>query len=393
MKAYLKNPRVLAAAGLVLALLAVGLWPESIAADVAAVEKGPLRVTIDEEGETRVRERFMVSAPVAGRVLRIELEPGDPVARGALLATFRAADPMPLDARARGEARAAESAAEAAVGRARAERRRAETMLALARSEVGRHRELARQQIVSAEILEAKEADARAAEEAVRAGEFALRAAEHERDMARARLAPPSGGGREITIRSPVDGVILKRVRESESVVAAGEPLLEVGDPAELEIVSDLLSTDAVKVRPGNPVLIEQWGGDQAIRGRVRRVEPSGFMKVSALGVEEQRVNVVVDLEDPAEAWKALGDGYRVEVRIVIWEGRDVVRVPAPSLFRRGDEWAVFVVEKGRARVRPVVIGRRSGLEAEVVSGLVPGDRVIVHPGDRVEDGSRVSAR
>jgi HlyD family secretion protein len=196
-----------------------------------------------------------------------------------------------------------------------------------------------------------------------------------------------------MTIRSPVDGVVLRRVRESEAVVAPGEPLLELGDPAQLEIVSDLLSTDAVKVRPGNPVLIEQWGGDRTLRGRVRRVEPSGFMKVSALGVEEQRVNVLVDFEDPAEAWKALGDGYRVEVRIVVWESPDAVRVPTTSLFRKGDGWAVFAVEGGRARIRPVVVGRRNGLEAEVVSGVAPADRVIVHPGDRIVDGSRVAER
>jgi HlyD family secretion protein len=393
LKRYWRNPRVLAGVGFVLALLAVALWPESIAADVAVVEKGPMRVTIDEEGETRVRNRFVVSAPVAGRVLRIELEPGDHVERGAVLASFLPADPLPLDSRARAEARAALDASAAAVGRTRAERERAEAELAQARSELARHRELAQQQIVSAEVLEAKETQARAAEEALRAAEYGLRAAEHEREMARARLAPPGRSGGPATIQSPIDGTVLRRLRESESVVAAGEPLLELGDPRDLEIVSDLLSTDAVKVSPGNPVLIEQWGGDKPIRGKVRRVEPSGFMKISALGVEEQRVNVIVDLEDPDEAWKALGDGYRVEVRIVIWEGRDVVKVPTTSLFRRGEQWSVFAVEEGRARLRPVTIGRRNGLEAEVVSGLAPGARVIVHPSDRVEDGARIAAQ
>jgi HlyD family secretion protein len=394
MKRHLRNPRVLAGAALVAVLAAVALWPQSIEAEVAVVGKGPLQVTVDEEGETRVRDRFVVSAPVAGRVLRIELEPGDPVARGAVGATFLPADPVLLDARARAEARAAEGAAEAAVGRARAERERAKAALALARSERDRTRELAGQRIVSSEMLEARETAFRAAEEAVRAAEFAVRTAEHEREMAQARVAtPPRAGGRQTTIRAPIDGVVLRRVRESESVVAAGEPLLELGDPRRLEIVSDLLSTDAVKVRPGNPVLIEQWGGDRTLGGRVRRVEPSGFMKISALGVEEQRVNVVVDFDDPAGAWAALGDGYRVEVRIVIWEAPEVVKVPTTSLFRRGEEWAVFAVEGGRARERPVGVGRRNGLEAEITSGLAAGARVIVHPSDRVQDGTRVAAR
>jgi HlyD family secretion protein len=382
---HLRNPRLLAAAALVLALLAVALWPETVPADVAAVARGPLQVTVDEEGETRVRERFVVSAPVAGRVLRIDLEAGDRVARGTALASFLPVDPALLDARSRAEAQAAAGAAESALGRARAELHRAEAALALARSEAARHRELARAKIVSAGVLEAKESELKAAEEALRAAQFAVAGAGHERAMARARLDPPSRSGGAIAIASPVDGVVLRRLRESESVVAAGEPLLEVGDPRALEIVSDLLSTDAVKVRPGNAVLVEQWGGERTIHGTVRRVEPSGFMKVSALGVEEQRVNVV------EEAWKALGDGYRVEVRIVIWEAKDAVKVPTTSLFRSGEGWSAFVVEGGRARARAVEIGRRNGLEAEVLKGLAPGETVIVHPSDRIADGARVA--
>jgi HlyD family secretion protein len=388
---HLRNPRLLAAVVLVFALLAVALWPETVPADTAVVARGLLQVTVDEEGETRVRERFVVSAPVAGRVLRIELEAGDRVARGAALARFLPVDPALLDARSRAEAQAAAGAAESALGRARAELQRAEAALALARSEAERHRELARAKIVAAGVLEAKEAELRAAEESLRAARFAVAGAGHERAMARARLDPPSGAGGAITITSPVDGVVLRRLRESESVVAAGEPLLEVGDPRALEIVSDLLSTDAVRVRPGHPVLVEQWGGDRTLHGTVRRVEPSGFMKVSALGVEEQRVNVVVDLADPEEAWKALGDGYRVEVRIVIWEAKDAVKVPTTSLFRAGEAWSVFVVEGGRARARAVEIGKRGGLEAEVRKGLAPGETVIVHPSDRIAEGVRVA--
>jgi len=394
---HLRNRKLLAGLGLVAALLAVGFWPSAVPVDLAPAEKGTLRVTVDEEGETRVRERFLVSAPVAGRVLRIELEPGDPVRRGeSVVATFLPAAPVPLDARSRAEAEAAVSAARAGLGGARAERERAQAALGLAESELARHRELAGQRIVSRQALEAKEAEARAAEEARRAAEFAVASAEHQLEMARARLLQAAGGagaGQALTLRAPIDGVVFKRLRESESVVPAGEPLLEIGDPRQLEIVSDVLSTDAVKVRPGSLVLLEHWGGDHLLRARVRRVEPSGFMKVSALGVEEQRVNVVMDFEDPLEAWAALGDGYRVEVRIVVWEGDGVLKVPTSSLFRRGEDWAVFAVDDGRAELRAVTVGRRNGTEAEVRAGLLEGERVVLHPSDTLANGSRVTPR
>jgi HlyD family secretion protein len=396
MNRHLKNPRLLAAAAFVALLLLVALWPAAVPVEVARAERGTLRVTVDEEGETRVHDRFLVSAPVAGRVQRIELEPGDGVARGrTVLATL---DPQPLDARGRAEAKAALAAAEAAGGRARAEQERAAAALALARSERARHERLFAERVVSRQQLEARATEAQAAEEGLRAAEYAARAAEHERDMAKARLlgTPGQGGdpaARRIVIRSPIDGVVLKRYRESEAVVPAGEPLLEVGDAGRLEIVSDLLSSDAVKVRAGQAVLVEQWGGEAPLRARVRRVEPAGFMKVSALGVEEQRVNVVMDFEDPREAWAALGDAYRVEVRIVVSEGEGVVKVPTSSLFRSGEGFAVFAVDGGRARLRPVVVGRRNGLEAEIISGLEPDQVVVVHPSDAVRDGARVSAR
>ncbi len=288
------------------------------------------------------------------------------------------------------------AAARATLGGASAEQKRAEAAFALARSELERHRELFDQKIVSRQALDAAETEARAAEETLRGAEFAMASAEHQLEMARARLLQATGGagaGRPIEIRSPIDGVVFKRYRWSEAVVQAGEPLLELGDPSRLEIVSDLLSTDAVRVDPGDPVLIEQWGGEETLRGAVRLVEPSGFMKVSALGVEEQRVNVVVDFEDPVEAWNQLGDGYRVEVRVVIWKGEDVVKVPTSSLFRRGDAWAVFAVDSGRARIVPIEVGRRNGLEAQVISGLEAGQEVVVHPGDTLEDGARVRPR
>jgi HlyD family secretion protein len=392
----LRNRKVIAGSLLVAALLAVAFWPSAAAVDTGVVSRGALRVTVDDEGETRVRDRFVVSAPVAGRVLRIELEPGDAVRRDeTVVATFLPALAAPLDARSRAEAAAAAAAARAAVGAARAERERAQSAFALARSDLERMRSLAAQKIVSAQALEAKEMEARAAGEASRAADFAVASALHQRDMAEARLLPARAGtaGRPLAIRSPVDGVVLKRLRESEAIVTAGEPLLELGDPRRLEIVADLLSTDAVRVRPRDAVLLEQWGGERSVRARVRRVEPSGFMKVSALGVEEQRVNVIMDFEDPLEAWSALGDGYRVEVRIVVWQAESVLRVPTSSLFRRGEDWAVFAEDGGRARQRILAVGRRNGTFAEVVSGLREGERVILHPSDSLRDGSRVTSR
>jgi HlyD family secretion protein len=361
------------------------------------VERGTLLVTVEEEGETRVRDRFLVSAPVAGQVLRIALEPGDPVREDdTLLATFLPAAPHLLDARSRAEAEAAVAAARATLGGSRAEEKRAEAALTLARSELERHRELFDESIVSQQALDAAETAARAAEEALRAAAFAMASSEHQLEMARARLLQATGGaraGQPIEIRSPIDGVVFKRYRWSEAVVQAGEPLLEIGDPQQLEIVSDLLSIDAVRVDPGDPVLIEQWGGDETLQGTVRLVEPSGFMKISALGVEEQRVNVIVDFEDPVEAWEKLGDGYRVEVRVVIWQGEDVVKVPTSSLFRKGGDWAVFALDSGRARLVRVELGRRNGLEAQIVSGLEAGQEVVVHPSDTLEDGARVAPR
>ena len=407
----LNRTRVLAlAVGVaILALLVWAFLPKPVPVDFASVERGALAVTVDEEGETRVRDRYAMSAPVAGRVLRIELEPGDPVAAGEVLARFLPSDPILLDARSRAEAGARVRAAEAGLGRARAERQRAEAELELARSELARSESLAEQGIASREQLDAAATAATTREEIQRAARFAESAAAHELELARARLyqtVPSSSSARgnpaaaePVVLSSPIAGVVLRRLRESEAVVPAGEPLVEVGDPADLEIVSDLLSSDAVKVGAGDPVWIEQWGGGEALNGRVRRIEPSGFTKISALGVEEQRVNVVIDFADPRAAWEALGDGYRVEVRIVIWQGDDVVKVPASSLFRHGGGagvgpgWAVFKAEGGRARLTPVEVGRRNGLEAQILSGLAPGDRVILHPSDKVADGVKLERR
>jgi HlyD family secretion protein len=278
-------------------------------------------------------------------------------------------------------------------------RDRALAELDYAAAEVERYRRLAADEVVSRDALDAAERGHRTAREAFQATRFAVETATHELERARAMLMVGDGSAEDgasddpIVLRSPIDGVVLSRRRESESVVPAGEPLLEVADVANLEIVSDLLSTDAVQVRRGQPVMIERWGGGDTLHGTVHRVEPSGFTKISALGVEEQRVNVVVDFTDPLRARESLGDAYRVELRIVVWEREDVLKVPTSALFRRGDDWAVFTVEDGQARERIVDVGRRNGLAAEVLSGLEAGEEVIVHPSDAITDGVSVEER
>jgi HlyD family secretion protein len=256
-------------------------------------------------------------------------------------------------------------------------------------------RELAKNELTTQREIDAAEANAQAADDALAAATYAVRVAESELVRAQARLAPasPAGDGRVVDVRSPAEGVVLKRLRESESVVPAGEALVEIGEPGQLEIVADLLSTDAVRVKPGARAIIEQWGGSRELAAKVRRVEPSGFTKISALGVEEQRVNVILDFADPKDAWASLGDAYRVEVRVVLWESSDALKVPTSALFRDGEDWAVYVVDNDRARKTLVQIAHQAGPEAEVTSGLMEGASVVEHPGDTLTDGARIQVR
>lgn len=396
MRRFLTNGKVIVTLLVVALLLFIALRPRPLVVETAEARRGPLRVTIDEEGETRIRHRYVVSAPVTGRVLRLDLEPGDPVVGGeTVVARVRAEAPALLDARTRAEAEAALAAATASHGQARAEERRAAAALALAAKDLTRVHELDEGGLATRQEVDAAEAEARLAEEAVRAARFAVATAASEIQRAEARLHPDTlqAAGGILTVTAPIDGVVLRRLRESESFVPAGEPLLEIGDPADLEVVADLLSTDAVQVEPGARVLLEQWGGQVPIEARVRRVEPSGFTKISALGVEEQRVNVLMDFVDPAGAWTVLGDGYRVEVRIVTWESDDVLRVPTSALFRQAGGWAVYTIQDGHARITPVEVGHRTGQDAEVTSGLESETTVIVHPPDTLSDDALVERR
>ena len=374
--------------------------PQPVQVDFDRVARGPMQVTIDEEGETRIRDRYLVSAPVGGRVLRINLEPGDAVRAGrTAVATFLPTEPSLLDVRSQTEAEARVRAAEAAVGRVTASLERVREELEFAESQLTRYEELFEQGLVSRERFDTAEFEARRQREAYKTAEFEIRDAEQAIDVARASLtgaiedASASATGEPITIRSPIDGIVLRRLRESEAVVPSGEPLVEIGDISQIEIVADLLSADAVQIHSGDRVLIEQWGGGMTLQGHVRLVEPSGFTKLSALGVEEQRVNVIIDFDKPAEAASYLGDGYRVEVRIIVWEADDTLIVPTSALFRNGENWSVFSLGEGRARLRPVEIGRRNRLEAEVLSGVTESETVVVHPSDDVIDGVEIVER
>ena len=379
------------------AVLAVAalLRPAPVEVSTGVVKRDVLRVTIDEEGETRLRRRFVVSAPVSGRVLRIEAVAGQNVKQGQTLATITPARPSPLDARTRAAADARVRTAEAELERARSERRRLAVEAEQAARESERTANLFKGGSVAREAAEVARTRAESATAAVAAGDAAIRAAEFALTEARAALISSGGdpASRAVAVTAPVDGVVLRRLQESESVVAAGAPFLEIGDLRDLEVVTDLLSRDAVRVRPGAAAVITDWGGTRDLAGRVLRVEPSGFTKVSALGVEEQRVNVIVEIVDPPSARESLGDAFRVEVRIVMSERQDVLTVPAAALFRVEGRWTVFVVANGELAQHDVQIGERNEHAAEVVSGLADGDRVVVYPGESLATGMRVIAR
>jgi HlyD family secretion protein len=390
-----------ALAGLVAGGLAYGFWPQPLPVDIAVVERGPIRVTVDGEGKARVRNVYVVSAPLAGRITRVSLEPGDEVeANRTLITSLEETDPAFLDARARARLEAQLRAAEAAYELAKAELEQAQAALEFSRNELQRSETLFERGTVTARNLELARLDLRTHETRVATAQATLGMRHFEVEMARAALIEPGEGEYFsasarccIPVRSPVDGRVLRVLHESETVVQAGEPLIEIGDPTDLEIVVDLPSSEAVRIQLGAAVIIEAWGGDQALSGSVRQIEPSAFTKISALGIEEQRVNVIIDLTDPPAARRALGHGFRVLARVVVYAADSALLVPAGALFREGRNWSVFVAEDGRARLRQVEIGANDGRVAEVANGLSEGERVIVYPNDRIADGVQIAPR
>ncbi|HEY0682239.1 MAG TPA: HlyD family efflux transporter periplasmic adaptor subunit [Steroidobacter sp.] len=395
--------RMIIWAPLVLLLVAALLWlfrPKPVAVDVSEVRQAALQVTISDEGEARVRDVFVVSAPVAGLMRRVELKAGDHVIPNqTVIARLEPSVPMFLDERSLAEARAGVDAADAATKFAKAQLGRAEAERDFAQSELRRLRALASRQSISQNDLDSAERRAKTAIAAVAEANASLRMRESEYAQARARLLNPTKVTKAakdcdcVIVHSPVSGSVLRVLQESEMVVAAGTPILEIGDPANMEIQVDLLSEEAVRVRAGQRVLVKGWGGPGALAGVVRRVEPFAYTKVSALGIEEQRVNVLIDLTEPRERWRRLGHGYRVQPSIVVWESDRAVQVPQPALFRDGERWAVFVVENDIARLRHVAVGQYNDTHVEVASGLTTGERIVLHPNDRIGEGTRLVAR
>ena len=373
----------------------LALAPKVVEVEAVAAVRAPLRVTVDEEGETRLRRRFVVSAPVPGRVLRIESRPGDAVTKGQTLAVIQPAAPMPLDARTQMTGEARVRAADASVSRASSDRQRVAVELKQAEADAVRAKALLDAGYGSRDVSEQFTARVGSLREAVAAADSAIRAAQFEAAAAKAALTSrgEAAGGRAVTVTAPIAGQLLKRMQESEAVVPAGAPLVEIGTLDDLEIVTDYLSTDAVKIKPGAPVIIDRWGGEGTLAGRVQRVEPAGFLKISALGVEEQRVNVIVDFVDGRDKRAALGDGFRVEVRVVIWENADALTVPTSSLFRRQGDWSVFVINGDVLQLRTVKVGQRNEQAAQILEGLSPGERVVAYPGESLSNGSKVRAR
>ncbi len=383
-----------------MAAIVYAFLPDPVPVDTAAVSRGSMRVTVEEEGKTRIRERYVLSAPLAGRLRRIEMEPGDAVdAQNTVVAVIEPTDPQLLDARARAAAEARVRAAEAELKRAGARRESAAFDQDLAEENMGRVEGAYRRQAATEHEAEEARLLYHTAMQIHRAAQFAEEIAAFELEQARSALlhtdpdTEPGNTGGQFSIRAPISGRVLRVLQESMAVVQPGVPLLEIGDPSDLEVEIEVLSTDAVRIEPGAAVIIDHWGGEGTLLASVRLVEPSAFTKISALGVEEQRVKVIADFVSPFEQRRTLGDGYRVEGAIVLWEGEDVVSIPTSALFRHGGQWAVFVVESRRAVRRPVEIGHRTGLTTQVLSGLEPGETVVIHPSDKVDDGVTVEPR
>lgn len=398
------NPRIMkrlliTAAGIgVAGLVVVAMLPAAVPVDAGTVTRGRLVATVDEEGQTRVRDIYTVSSPVAGRLLRLSHDVGDDVAAGeTILARILPSDPSFLDVRTEAELQAELESSRASLRLAEADVQRRSAERDFAEAELMRTQALKARGNVSEAALDRRRMAYNTAIAAMHEAEAAVAVAQSQLRRSEAALMEPGDevcGERRclIEIASPANGRVLRLLQESEAVVQAGQGIIEVGDPRDLEIVVDLLSSEAVQVVDDAPVTVEGWGG-VPLRARVRRVEPFGFTKVSALGVDEQRVNVVIDFVDERENWQSLGHGFRVDVRIEVWRGEDVMKVPASALFRLAEGWGVFVIDNGRARFRSVEAGRFTPADVEILSGLSAGEQVVLHPGVSVEDGVKIEIR
>jgi HlyD family secretion protein len=349
-----------------------------------------MRVTVDEDGETRAHDRFIIAAPIPGRMLRVDLEEGDAVKENQIVALI---EPLPLNQQQREEVLGRVAAAEAAKRQADARAEHAREDYEQTRRDRERAEQLGREKVISTQALEqARNAEVTSGEE-LRAARFSVLSADSEVKVARAGLVGIGNGAprhKVISLRSPAAGCVLRIVEKSERVVQAGAPVVVLGDPGKIEIITDVLTTDAVNIKTGAAAFLDGWGGDHILRARVRLVEPAAFTKISALGVEEKRVNVIADFVDtPA----GLSDGYRVETHIVTWENADVLKIPGSATFRDRDGWAVFIADQGRARRRTIQIGHRNQTEAEILGGVSAGQEVVLHPSNQLREDDRIRAQ
>ncbi len=393
-----KHPGIPAITVVVIGLLIWGFWPRPVPVELVEAQRASMTVTIEEEGQTRVVDRFIISAPVDGVACRVQLDVGDMVQAGQTLLSISPLESRVLDSRSRAEAEALVAAARSALELARQQADAAGASANFKRSEIKRLTPLAEQGVISSAAFDKARMELLTAEASLRSANHAVEVAKYEQRAAETALKYSAGTvtgdpAIRVPVKSPITGRILQMPHECEGPVTTGQELLVVGDPSLLEVVVDLLTADAVKVNPGMKVRFDRWGGDEPLEGQIRAIEPFGFTKISALGVEEQRVNVIADFVSPKEDWQRLADGYRVEARFVIWEEEDVLQVPASSLFRLNGGWALFRAENGRARQRVVKIGQRTGLLAQILEGLETGDKVVNHPSDEVADGVRIRER
>ena len=379
-------------------LLVWGFWPQPVLVEAIKVSRGPMVVTIEEEGRTRVIDRYLISAPVNGITCRQQLNVGDSVEKGQILLSITPLQSQVLDPRSRAQARAQVSAAQSALRAAKERASAAEAAAQLAFDEHKRLQPLIEQSLISRDIFDRATTATKTSAAASRSADFNVEVAHYELEAARtvveySGVAASNVPAEKVEIRSPINGRILKVKRECEGPVQTGEPLLEIGDPTALEVEVDLLSADAVKIKPDMKVFFERWGGDETLQGIVNTVEPVGVTKVSALGVEEQRVLVISEFTSASKLWHRLGDGYRVEARFVLWQQQQVLQIPASSLFRYNEGWAVFVIEAGQAKRRMVKIGKRNGLTAQIIEGVKGGEFIINHPSDKIEENRSVKIR
>jgi HlyD family secretion protein len=389
-----KHPVISSIALLIVALLIWGFWPQPVFVEAIVAKRAPLTITIEEEGRTRVVDRYVISAPVDGVACRQNLDVGDEVTQGQVLLGITPLESQVLDPRSRAQTKAQVAAAESAVHAAEQQAEAAEAAAKLAVIEHKRLKPLVEKGVISTDAYDKAATQVQTTAAAQRSADFQVEVARYELQAATTVLeytaADRGEPAERMPVVSPIDGRVLKVVRECEGPVRTGDSLLEVGDPTVLEVEVDVLSADAVKIKPGMKVLFERWGGEAPLEGIVRIIEPVGFTKISALGVEEQRVLIISDFTSPAEQWQRVGDGYRVEAKFILWHQDDVLQVPASSLFRYQQGWAVFVIENNHAKRRVVKVGQRNGLTAQILEGVNEGEQVVNHPSDDVEDGRRV---